>query len=239
MEVKKINDIFKKNKYIFMYYQNSGNPRPDKMGIVYFNQNNCSEYDELYKIIKTNWTDIYEGHKKWTFKNKLTSAALLPWYTMSEHSDFLDEFFGAGNSHYPVIELIGLYPFKQLPVNEQLFEYFPNDISNQITTYLDKESCLNLGIVNKRWLRKTRSNNFVTQMNHIYFYKQGSRAHRKIGGDLKEYQLFWYSMIIPRLQTMFESWERFLFEKDELLKNIYLNKCMWYDDDDIEMDYDW
>ena len=236
MEVKNKN-IFKKNKYIFMYYQNYGNPQHDKMWFVFFNRQNCSQYNELYKIIQTRWAHIYENHQYMVKKNRITSYLLLPWYTMIENERLLDKFFGAGYSHYPVIELIGLYPFKKLP-NEQLFEFCPNDVTDHITSYLDRDSCLNLGIINKRWLRKTRSNKFVMKMQHLYFYKQGCRAHRKIGGSLKEYQLFWYSMITPRLQNMFETWETFLYEESTMMKQIYQNQCMWYEED-IEMDYDW
>ena len=240
MEVKNMDNIFKKNKYIFMYYQDYGNPQQDKMGLVFFNNKDHSEYDNLYKVLKTNWTKIYDRHKYMVGNNKITSSRMLPWYTMFENQELLDEFFGAGNSRYPIIELIGLYPFKQLPVSEQMFEFCPNDVTNHITSFLGTDDCLNLGSVNKRWLRKTRSNEFVNKMKHLYFYKQGRRAHRKIGGELKEYQLFWYAMITPRLQNMFDSWETFLYEKDEMMKHIRRNQCMWYEDEeDIEMDYDW
>lgn len=233
-----MNNIFKKNKYIFLYYQDYGNPQQDKMGLVFFNNKDHSEYDNLYKVLKTNWTKIYDRHKYMVTNNRVTSRNLLPWYTMREYENLLDEFFGAGNIRYPIIELIGLYPFKQLPVSEQMFEFCPNDITTHITSFFGTEDCLNMGAVNKRWLRKTRSNEFVLKMKHLYFYKQGKRAHRKIGGELKEYQLFWYAMIIPRFQNMFEAWETFLYEKDQLLKCTRQNHCMWYeDDDDYEMEY--
>ena len=233
-----MNNIFKKNKYIFLYYQDYGNPQQDKMGLVFFNNKDHSEYDNLYKVLKTNWTKIYDRHKYMVTNNRVNSRNLLPWYTMREYENLLDEFFGAGNIRYPIIELIGLYPFKQLPVSEQMFEFCPNDITTHITSFFGTEDCLNMGAVNKKWLRKTRSNEFVLKMKHLYFYKQGKRAHRKIGGELKEYQLFWYAMIIPRFQNMFEAWETFLYEKDQLLKCTRQNHCMWYeDDDDYEMEY--
>ena len=238
MEVQNMNNIFKKNKYIFLYYQDYGNPQQDKMGLVFFNNKDHSEYDNLYKVLKTNWTKIYDRHKYMVTNNRVNSRNLLPWYTMREYENLLDEFFGAGNIRYPIIELIGLYPFKQLPVSEQMFEFCPNDITTHITSFFGTEDCLNMGAVNKKWLRKTRSNEFVLKMKHLYFYKQGKRAHRKIGGELKEYQLFWYAMIIPRFQNMFEAWETFLYEKDQLLKCTRQNHCMWYeDDDDYEMEY--
>ena len=187
------------------------------MGLVFFNNKDHSEYDNLYKVLKTNWTKIYDRHKYMVTNNRVNSRNLLPWYTMREYENLLDEFFGAGNIRYPIIELIGLYPFKQLPVSEQMFEFCPNDITTHITSFFGTEDCLSMGAVNKKWLRKTRSNEFVLKMKHLYFYKQGKRAHRKIGGELKEYQLFWYAMIIPRFQNMFEAWETFLYEKDQLL----------------------